>query len=749
MIMNKIKFPLVVCFFLLFSSGIQTTAIAAEQTYSSTFIHEFEFDGALLRDVIRALSEQTGKNIIATQEASQIEVSIYLKNIQLKDAIEAICRINDLWYRQDGDSGTYRIMTTEEFQRDITVYKNDRVRVFRLLNPNVRIVAQAIEDLFGPRVELSLGLDPAQEQEFVTSSGLGGFGGSAGGGTSLSGGTNRGGSRSSSNSRSSSRVSTTGGGGGASIREPGTEIQDELTVDQIAALSASRVSSENLQNITSQFAPIYVTVNNEHNLIAVRTSDRDVMKEIASLIDQMDKPVPQVLLEMKVLDVLIDDDFRSLANVTTNVGQSDVADTANAGSFFPTNSFLFGNFPLEGGSFIYQFISNRVRATLELLIQNNRINVLSKPVILASNNRPAQLFVGQETILTTGVSSDVIVNQTNTSTFIQPETETRQVGNSITITPFINADDSITLSLQQETSSVNENGGTVLVQNGAGGVSEVAIDTVNTAALAGTVMAKHGYTMAVGGLIRNTKSNNVSKVPVLGDIPIVGTLFRRETQGDEHRELVLLVTPYVMHKGTDYENVTREKLLNDSRYEEWNQTKEVPPSFIKPKQEVPAKIEEELQIYENNTIKPAPVEKSWKLDAANDSSITVLTVDEKNASDYYADKQKNILELIEAAAKDLPLRNVIRVPLINNIPKPLFSSNFDLIAKPLYTWKQANLYLTKVEIKNMGKSNATIRPQDLRGNWLSASFDVETLLPNTVTYGYLISENEHIAGAAR
>lgn len=729
---------------LLMCVALQSIA-ATDNRNSSPVLPGLEFDGALLRDVIRVLAEETGKNIVATQEASQTPVSIYLKDITLKDAIEAICRINNLWYRQDGDAGTYRIMTTEEFQRDITVYKNDRVRVFRLLNPNVRIVAQAIEDLFGPRVELSFGLDPAQEQEFAATSGIGGIGG-AGGGTSFGGGTNRG---NTGGSRGSSRVSTAGGGrggGGSTIREPGTEIQDELTVDQIAALSEGRVSSENLQNITSQFAPIYVTVNNEHNLIAVRTSDRDVMTEIASLIDQMDKPVPQVLLEMKVLDVLIDDDFRSLANQTLNVGESTVADPNNAGSFFPTSSFLFGNFPLEGGSFIYQFISNRVRATLELLIQNNRINVLSKPVILASNNRPAQLFVGQETILTTGVSSDVIVNQTNTSTFIQPETETRQVGNNITITPFINADDSITLSLQQETSSVNENGGTVLVQNGTG-VSEVAIDTVNTATLAGTVMAKHGYTMAVGGLIRNTKSNNVSKVPVLGDIPVVGTLFRRETQGDEHRELVLLITPYVMHKGTEYEDVTRERLLKDSRYDEWNQTKEVPPSFIKPKQDVPARIEQDLKIYEENSIKPAPINKTWKLGEDENSDITVLTIDDNNATSHYADKQKAILALIDAAAKDKPLSNMVRVPIQTNIPRPLFSSNFDLLAKPLYTWKQANLFLTKVEIKNTGKSNATIRPQDLRGNWLSASFDAETLLPNTVTYGYLISESKNIAKA--
>jgi type II secretory pathway component GspD/PulD (secretin) len=685
-------------------------------------IYELEFKDALLVDVIRVLAEQTGTNIIASKEANNKNVTIYLKNVNIKEAIEAICRINGLWYRQDGENGAYRILTIQEYQKDLTFYKNDTVRVFRLLNPNVRIVAQSIEDLFGDRVELSLGLEPAQEQEFVS----GGVGGSTSSNSSNRNNNNR------NNSSNSSSQNNSSSAGRVSSVDPNLQLQSELSVDQIEALSEAgdtRISAENLSSLTSRLSPIYVTVNNEHNLIIVRTSDVEVMDSIASLIEQMDKPVPQVLLEMKVLDILVDDNFRSIANLSTTIGQSDVPDPNNAGSFFPTNSFLLGNFPLEGGTFVYEFISDRVRAALELLVQNNRINVLSKPMVLASNNRPAELFVGEETVLTTGVNSDVIVNQTNTSTFIQPETQVRQVGNRITITPFINADNSITLALDQETSSVNVNGGSVIVQNGGGGVTEVAIDTVNTATLNGTVVAKHGYTMAVGGLIRNTKSNNTQKVPVLGDIPVLGSLFRREEQGDEHRELVLLITPYVMRKGEEYEDVTRKRIIEPSHYSNWD-TIDVLPEVIKPKQKKPDAIEKDLKIYEENQFQPKKNHVELEDNIISDDAIYRRNINE-------------VLNLISAAKKIKKPDGARRVEVDPYVPSSLFSDR-RIIAYPKFSWEQNGTFITRVRIKNISKSQVNISSENIKGDWFYTIFDSDSLEPDGETEGYLLSKSEFI-----
>ncbi len=139
----------------------QDSSIQTGSTSSSHRIFELEFNDARIGDVIRVLAEQTGKNIIATQEANKKTVSIYLKDVSLKEAIESICRISGLWYRQNSDNDTFRIMTIEEYSKDLVIHQDDEIRVFELLNPNVKIIAQTIEDIYGQRVILSLGLDPA------------------------------------------------------------------------------------------------------------------------------------------------------------------------------------------------------------------------------------------------------------------------------------------------------------------------------------------------------------------------------------------------------------------------------------------------------------------------------------------------------------------------------------------------------------------------------------------------------------
>ena len=560
----------------------------------SSHIHELEFKSSKLSNVIRVLAEESGRNIIATKEAREKDVTIYLRDVTVEEAIESICRINDLWYRINSKTGTIRIMTTEQFGQDLVVSQDDEIRVFDLLNPNTRIIAQTIQDIYGERVILSFGLQPAQETTFSNTGiggGIGGGRGIGGGASSRSGlggfGSSSGGSAGGSRGGGFSSISGVGGGGNRGNRtfeDAQSQLPDELSVDQLEALTQGQqdtpsVESDRLQDVSARRSPIYVTVNNEHNLLVIRTSDETALERIANLIPKLDKPVPQILLEMRVLDVLIGDDFRSLFDLGVETGDSGIPD--GQGGTLPENSLGLGNFATEGGTFIYQFLSDQIQARLEILRRQNRVNVLATPVILASNNRPAQLFVGEEAVLTTGV--DTLINDTqlgSSRTIIQAETEVREVGNTIFITPRINQDKTVTLEIVQETSNVIDDGGSVIVSTGQGDVQEVAIDTVNTSSIQGTVVAKNGRTMAVGGLIRDQRSKNTAKVPVLGDIPVLGALFRREQQNEERRELILIITPHVMKSPEGIEDVSYDRIINRSSYGEWPK-EEVPPEVIK------------------------------------------------------------------------------------------------------------------------------------------------------------------------
>jgi type II secretory pathway component GspD/PulD (secretin) len=494
-------------------------------------IPELEFKQAKLINVIRLLSEISGTNIVVTPEASVAEVSVYLRDVTLRQAVETICRINNLWYRFDQQARTYRIMTNEEYSRDLIIDRDSETRVFTLRNPNIEFVANAIKNLYGGRVKRS---------------------GSDGGGDSDDDGVNSNEDASIDSSQSSED----------------DRLQVQLSVDQISNLQQdgivqNKVSAAQLQKLSIQKEPIFVTTISEHNLVVVRTGDDEVMESIVALIDDIDRPVPQVLLEMKIMDVLVGDDFNSVFNF--EIAGGDLTGDS-------VNPILLGNNALISGSFVFEYLNDRLKANVEFLEKDNRVNVLSTPTLLATNNRSARLFVGDEQLLITGYSAQAINvagNQdvTVVNENIVPSTEFREIGNTIEITPYINADRTITLELKQESSSVKRGATNIPVVTNTQ-VLSLPVDTVTTAELEGTVIAKDGLTIAIGGLVRETISTSEQKVPFLSDIPGLGHLFTSTREKKERSELILMITPRVMMNPEEKRDTgsSLEELTADSQH---------------------------------------------------------------------------------------------------------------------------------------------------------------------------------------
>lgn len=529
-----------------------------EPSGAGAIITKLEFREAKMVDVIRALADMSGLNIVATKEAGARDVTVFLQEISVKDALDTISKNAGLWYRHDRNSSTYRIMTTEEYQKDVVVYREDTTRVFNLLHPNPTIVASAVKDLYGNRVILSLGMQPDDFGTGGTATGSGSRSGSASGGASQARAGQAALRRSTGGGASANRGSggsSRAAGGNAGISE--NVVSEQLTAEQLARLGSlmdgegGAVSSEALKGISRSEQPIYITVNREHNLIIMRTSDATAVKEIERLVKEMDRPTPQVLLEMKILELTIGDSFSQLFNLGAISGDG-------------KHSLSLGNsdIPTEVGSMIYTFIDSRIAARLELLETNNQINTLSSPILLASNNRPARVFVGEERVLVTGVTAtDPVLNASGgvvTPAKITYETEIRDIGNTLNIIPKINADRTVTLSIQQDSSSVLVGAVTLPPITVGNATQSFNIDSVKTANIEGIVVAKDGLTVAIGGLISTNTNNSERKVPLLGDIPIVGELFKRKEQSKTKSELILLITPRIITNPSDAEKVSWE-----------------------------------------------------------------------------------------------------------------------------------------------------------------------------------------------
>lgn len=505
-------------------------------TVSATMISELEFADTQLKDVIRTLSELSQSNIVATPGAINKRVTIHLKNVSDIDAIKSICRISDLWYRYDEDTNTYRIMGREEYSRDLVVRESQRIEVFHLRNANVQIVAQAIEDLYGDRVELSMGIEAGQSSSSSSSS-------------------NSNSNRRSNNSNSNSSQNTVN-------KAPELSLAQIEQLGQRLNSNAVSLDPNKLQSVTLKAQPVYITVNNEHNMIIARTDDDKVLQSIGGLVKKMDIPVPQVMLEMKILSISLGDNFNSIFNF----------ELVASGENKSTQPMLLGNNALfNSGTFVYEFLNDSLRANIEFLEENKRLKVLSNPMVLASNHRQADLFIGEESILTRGftynpatIDNGVVISPA----YVETDTELREIGISLRITPRINSDGSVLLDLEQESSTINPGGGTVPVSDGTGNVVNLAIDTVNTSRLRGIVAAQNGLTVAVGGLIRTSISNNERKVPFLGDVPVIGTVFKSTIESEEETEMVLLITPRILNTPKSSVQLERD---NNRFYQQMNQ----------------------------------------------------------------------------------------------------------------------------------------------------------------------------------
>jgi general secretion pathway protein D len=524
----------------------------ATNTGEDAIISKLEFKQANMVDVVRALADMSGLNIVATDEAAKKTVTVFLQNISVKDALDTISKNSGLWYRQDKTSKTYRIMSTVEFQSDMVVYREDVTKIFNLMHPNPVIVATAIRDIYGDRVRLSLGVEDTTT--------IGGFAA----GTTQTTTTSNFNRNGNSGNRTSSRTTTTRTGqpattgvGGIGV-ESDRAVTDRLTPEQLDKLTdrlveygdVRTIASEALKGISRSEQPIYITLNREHNLLIVRTTDMEAVKDIEYLIKEMDRPTPQVLLEMKVLELTSGDSFRQSFSLSGTSGD---------GTGKHDQTFGLGNFPVEGGSLVYTYMSKVISARLELLEKNNHVNTLSSPILLASNNKMSKVFVGQERVIVTGIAStlSLVSNGVVTPGLVTPVTEVREIGNTLQILPKINADRSVTLIIQQDSSTVTVGGGTIpIVANNV--VQNFNIDTVNISKIEGTVVAKDGLTVAIGGLIGSSTSNNVQKVPFLGDIPILGQLFQRKDNSTTKSELILLITPHIITAPSEAEDVTRD-----------------------------------------------------------------------------------------------------------------------------------------------------------------------------------------------
>jgi general secretion pathway protein D len=188
--------------------------------------------------------------------------------------------------------------------------------------------------------------------------------------------------------------------------------------------------------------------------------------------------------------------------------------------------------------------AGEIRAALNALASDNRANILSSPRVMARNGETATIQVGQEvpiitsqaTGLTTGANSGQVLQTI----------QYRSTGVILRVKPVIHSSDQIDLDVLQEVSGA---------QQTETGVN--ASPTFSSRKLETKLTMQNGTTVLLGGLISEERNSGVAGVPLLKDIPGVGALFSKQSSSGRRRELVVLITPYVVASNREAEELTR------------------------------------------------------------------------------------------------------------------------------------------------------------------------------------------------
>ena len=528
-----------------------------------------------------------------------------------------------------------------------------------------------------------------------------------------------------------------------SVHDP----KQNLTSGEIRALGqGERVDAEKAGDALGSKTPIFVATNHMHNLLFVRTSDENALAEIENLIIENDRPTPQVLLEMKIVRISLGDEFKqdfdlsfndalnlanspevtgsssvgsfSLDDLNVNVGSS--SGSSNSGSSGSTsgssnassgnadlNALALAMSQLQGNSVtgfgfnsatggFYEFFSRYVNARLQLLQQNNQAEIIAKPLILASNNRPAKLFLGEEVVIAVSLDTDTAFSNSNdngdreSETTQTLETERRKVGNTLILLPSINADRTVTIDILQDSSTVDRGGLTFpYYDNKSGEITSVNLDSVQEANVKTVVVAKDGNTIALGGMISEEQSDNQTTIPLLGDVPFIGKLFRTKNTVDKDAQYVMLLTPHILMSPEEAAVKSRE--ITEFDYD----------TYAEPSTEI-ARQEFAVSDY-----------------------VEMMRLAATISSDGLAEIEGGVKE---EQINARPIQNLLAD---------------GLLVTPVDGWRKNGLYITRLMIENESDELRAIDLPSIPGDWLASSADQLTLAPYRAegdsTWLYLLS----------
>lgn len=333
-------------------------------------------------------------------------------------------------------------------------------------------------------------------------------------------------------------------------------------VNSSISLNSGFNNSQNNVGITSfNGNGVSIIADSTQNALVVK-ADPQLMREIEAAIQQLDTRRQQVLIEAAIIEVSGNDADQlgiqwALGDLSSGVGlmsfsnvgaslASIAAGYASAGASGAAAAIAGDASKGNGATFgVGNFENSRKAygALIQALKTNTKSNFLSTPSIVTMDNEEAYIVVGQNVPFVTGSVSTGTLGTVNPYTTV----ERKDVGVTLKVVPHIGENGTVRLEVEQEVSDVQNNKGQ-------------ATDLVtNKRAIKTAVLAEHGQTVVLGGLIADNTALSRQGVPGLSDIPYLGRLFRADSRSNEKRNLLVFIHPTIVGDADDVRRLSQQR----------------------------------------------------------------------------------------------------------------------------------------------------------------------------------------------
>jgi len=465
-----------------------------KQTNAAAAANTISMDikGMDIVDVIKMISTRSGMNIMVGKNVTG-KVTLFIKNADIQDAFEIVLLSNDLAYEKKG--GIINVLTQKEYEllHGERYQDKKQAKVVQLKYAKAQDLARTLT-----QIKTNIGKVVADE-----------------------------------NSNTLSLIDTP-----EKIIEMENfikiaDLPVQTKVFSLKYAQAEKLSPKLQAIITKSVGSL--TVDERTNKIVI-TDYPNKLDEISKTIEAFDEKTPQVLIDAQIIEISPSDKFEMGVDwdfwLEKNLRLAASLPTAGAINKLSIGTAVAGLSPAG---------RNQYKAIIDLLRTIGDTKILSSPRIMVLNNQEAKIHVG---------TNDAFITSTVSQTASSPNVTSQsvnfvEVGIKLSVTPVINRDGFVIMKIRPEISSSKRTDIT-----SGGQITQVPIVTTSEAET--TIMLKDGVTIIIAGLKKEEKNKTVKSLPILGDIPLLGALFRNTSDEFTKSELVILLTPHIISGSISY-----------------------------------------------------------------------------------------------------------------------------------------------------------------------------------------------------